>query len=341
MGAPLKGIFSQVLQTGLDNVILKQAHPENVFCQSCNVNEIQAFQIADTDQVEVKSQSHPLFIPVGPMRILHELSQIGHGSLFVISSDASPVTSELDFSSALPCESFYSSAPKSWPVDYSLLAHFFDLQPNGFAWCTEVEGHQFSVFGLGLPELLSGSRSSWEFQSCRSQFYPATMSMLQAGIYSSPQLALSLLRMTRHDPAITLQLKSHLIDKVSGSSEHFRCDLHRELTILQQNLYPLPGTRYDISFDLARLFMALQDFSRAIDLFNDSVRYCGSHPLTHFNLGLCFHSLDKISDAKQQFALSMAQQGGRGVWSEARAWFERLEKFTSPQKVNAIKIVIA
>ena len=57
----------------------------------------------------------------------------------------------------------------------------------------------------------------------------------------------------------------------------------------------------DISFELARVYMGLEDYTTAIELFEDSAKHVEAHSVTWYNLGLCALYLNNAGYAKQCF----------------------------------------
>ena len=58
---------------------------------------------------------------------------------------------------------------------------------------------------------------------------------------------------------------------------------------------------FDISFELGRLYMGLNDYHTALELFEDSIKYVEPHPVTWYNMGLCSYYLNNMENAKQCF----------------------------------------
>ena len=44
----------------------------------------------------------------------------------------------------------------------------------------------------------------------------------------------------------------------------------------------------DVSFELGRLMMGLEEYDAALALFRDSRRLCGEHHVSWYNCGICY-----------------------------------------------------
>lgn len=67
-----------------------------------------------------------------------------------------------------------------------------------------------------------------------------------------------------------------------------------------------------------------QDYKSAMRYFDDSLRDCGDHHVTHYNLGLCLYYLGRLPEALSRFDRSL--ELSRGDYDEAREWQARLRQ---------------
>ena len=159
----------------------------------------------------------------------------------------------------------------------------------------------------------------------------------------SVKLILSLIRLSHYDPDLFYKFKAHLIEPCSEPSMQHKIalDATRDLTqmmnyyfTLQQRL-PMDkeerlhsssvwssGVREkDIAFELGRLFMSLGSYTEGLTCLHWSLRDCGEHHITYYNIGLCEYYRGHLSRALTFFERSSALQPD---YSEAHQWADKI-----------------
>jgi Tfp pilus assembly protein PilF len=103
------------------------------------------------------------------------------------------------------------------------------------------------------------------------------------------------------------------------------------LEAISDSYFPLSKSR-DVSFEIGRLFMAMKDYGTAATYFVLSLRECGEHHVTHYNLGLCQHYIGQPERALQEFTRSVDLSPD---YHEAREWQNRIRLTIAQQTAAA------
>ena len=75
-----------------------------------------------------------------------------------------------------------------------------------------------------------------------------------------------------------------------------RKDLHTDLVRVRDHVLFMDSER-DVSFELARIHMGLNEYAVALELFQDSKNYVSEHHVTWHNMGVCCFYLQQYEKA--------------------------------------------
>lgn len=214
----------------------------------------------------------------------------------------------------------------SMMVNYDAVRHYFEAR-GGFSIHTPYQdGFKVAAFVLGAPKSLVREARLAFMQSLKS-FGPDNFSTLQRGIkdmVSNPslKLVLSLLRLSGYDSDVFYKFKQFLIDKVGHpyASEKIQQDVRRDIAEIYDCYYPLSKSK-DVAFEIGRLYMSMKDYKNAMKFFIDSLKDCGQHHVTHYNLGICHYYIGDFASALGSFNMSIEIKPD---YHEAREWRNRM-----------------
>ncbi len=265
-----------------------------------------------------------VLIPVGGIQCVRNLIEISNGRLFFLSGDKA-YNSEIEMKGLRdPHIAIHGSF--SMMVNYDAVRHYFESQ-GGFSMHTPYQdGFKVAAFVIGgdKPSLRA---SRLAFETALRSFGPDNFSTLQRSVkdmasQSSLKLVLSLLRLSCYDPDVFYKFKHFLIERVGRSyaSEKLRRDVRRDIREIYDRYYPLSKAK-DVAFEIGRLLMAMKDYRLAMPYFVDSLRDCGAHHVTHYNLGLCHNYAGDLSAALEAFSPSLEMKPD---YVEAREWRNRV-----------------
>jgi len=105
------------------------------------------------------------------------------------------------------------------------------------------------------------------------------------------------------------------------TSDKLQRDIRLDVETMYDNYYPLCKSK-DIAFEIGRLFMSMKDYKTAMVYFLDSLRHCGDHHVTHYNLGLCHNYVGECDSALECFERSLSLCSD---YHEARDWLTRIK----------------
>eukprot|EP00954_Amorphochlora_amoebiformis_P005749 453861-Amorphochlora_amoeboformis.AAC.1 len=211
-------------------------------------------------------------------------------------------------------------------VNYDAVRHYFESK-GGFSMHTPYQdGFKVAAFVLGADKrVVRDARLG--FLLALKTFGPDNFSTLQRSIKDlvanpSLKLVLSLLRLSGYDSDVFYKFKQFLIDKVGHpyASEKIQQDVRKDIKEIYDCYYPLSKSK-DVAFEIGRLFMSMKDYKSAMKYFIDSLRDCGEHHVTHYNLGLCHNYVGDFASALKSFNKSLEIKPD---YHEAREWRNRM-----------------
>lgn len=137
----------------------------------------------------------------------------------------------------------------------------------------------------------------------------------------SLKTALATIRLSRWDGDVFLKFKQLLIDRAAGCTDRQAADLYLDVARLAERHYPLCPSK-DVAFELGRICMGLRRYGDAIALFRDSVRQCGDHHVTQYNIGISLFYRGAYAEALAAFDVSI---GLRADYADAINWRTRVQ----------------
>ncbi|WP_413167780.1 tetratricopeptide repeat protein [Capilliphycus salinus ALCB114379] len=108
----------------------------------------------------------------------------------------------------------------------------------------------------------------------------------------SLQQIIAYLRLSGWDTKIFLGCLSPLTQQIESASNSQRQELIQVIQNIWDTYYPI-GEPQDLAFQLGELLIKLQDYHTASWYFQQSLKLYGLQPNTLYNLGLCYHHLNK------------------------------------------------
>lgn len=238
-----------------------------------------------------------VLFPYSAIRCIEWLSRIAGGRLFLLSADRGAARCGADDLGLAVHGSFSAT------VDFQTIGGYFG-NAGGSAWHHRSEHLDIMALLLGSSE--AGSpETKLAFEESIVRAGPSDFFDLRRGLqcsYEHLSLAqsLSLLRLSRHDPKILIDLLPALWKHVGSALPGAAHDLVRELTRTWENYYFL-AEETDFPFELGLLLHAFGAHREALSMFRASLRLRGDAARAHWNLGICHYALGEIDAALECF----------------------------------------
>src|SRR5262249_8668131 len=119
------------------------------------------------------------------------------------------------------------------------------------------------------------------------------------------ELFLDLVRLSDWDPQVFLGFKNQLPAQLQYVSKAAYLEMRATLIKVWENFHPIDG---DLPFELARLYLSMNEPVTALRFSALSTELFGEHPRTAFNHGLCHFKAGNFAEALQAFGLSLQLQ---------------------------------
>lgn len=248
----------------------------------------------------------PVLFPLGALRCIERLITLARGQLLLLSSDMG-YTHEDELISMTEQDMIRIYGATAAPVNYHAIGRYFVERGGQVVTSAQRLGVlKTAAFLLGASaDALADTRLA--FSDYVDHFGPAHFHSLFYQLRPvapnvTLELFLDLLRLSDWDPYVFMAFKNQLpaqLQYVSVATHH---ELRIALTKVWQNFHPMDG---DLPFELARLYLALNEPREALRYCALSSELFGDHPSTHFNRGLCYYQARDFAAAAQSFACAL------------------------------------
>ena len=207
--------------------------------------------------------------------------------------------------------------------------------------CIEQYVHELGGFTLNVPHRSSGfkvqchvfgeSKSKYrsvlrKWQETMVDFDPDTFASYQRLMReechgNTPPLksCLAILRVSHWDSEMFHRLRKAIITQSTNATAKQTEDMVNDAERLWSNVYFLDPNK-DVAFELGRVMMGLKKYTEAIGFFTLSNTHYGAHHVTHYNLGICHHYLNKYQYALEYFDMSLKRCP---TYEDAKVWKEK------------------
>lgn len=268
--------------------------------------------------------THVLF-PVAPLACLENLSRVSGGQMCLIAADKAWARWE-DLVGVTEPEPIAHGPSFSFTVNFHAMAEFW-RKFGGVSFHTSPRDSMLgiSLFCSGL-ERSELTRTSRAFTDRVDRFGPLDFFNLKQAILTSVsdknlRLCLELMRMAHWDPDILYDVAEPLCASLDGAITLHKRELFLALARTWKNYFPIGESR-DVPFELARVLFRMEYFEQALHFYEESLRLCGKHKMTYFNMGLCEYYLRRLEAARDCFEQALEMDPDYGI---AREWLVRLE----------------
>ena len=136
----------------------------------------------------------------------------------------------------------------------------------------------------------------------------------------SPELCLRLLRLSRFDADVFYRFSESFISDDVIRDPLLRRDVAAAIHTTWKNYYALEKD-HDVPFQIARFFFLAEEYSRAMQFFDISIRDKGESCSAYFDKGLCLYYMENYLQAVECFHHAIAID--RIVVNKAQEWIER------------------
>jgi len=117
------------------------------------------------------------------------------------------------------------------------------------------------------------------------------------------------------------KFRAVFIDGSTAASDKTQADMVGDVTQVEARYFPLQASR-DVAFELGRVCMGLKQHHKALALFRASVRQCGDHHVTQYNIGICYSNLEDHATAMAHFDASLRLKHD---YAESLVWRGKME----------------
>lgn len=281
-------VMSALDRSYSDHPLAAAPYPEPLF------NAILADYAATLDDTTI-------LFPAASLRGLDRLAAFAGDRLLLLTADRGEQRAE-DLGSRDLGMAVHGSI--SLPVNYHAMAEYV-VRRGG-----EVLTTAFRHAHLAVSAFLLGSRERDEtrlaFDQAVAHFGPDDFYTLRSGLLD--QLGgfgvvhhLALVRLSGSDPRMLRDCLPALWDMVDSASAAQRQELVRIIERCWQNYFHL-GEARDTPFDFAMMLYRLEEYARALALFEESRRLYGDAAVTFWNMALCHTALGDIASAARCLA---------------------------------------
>jgi tetratricopeptide (TPR) repeat protein len=265
-----------------------------------------------------------LAFPSVALRCIEHFRKLSGDRLLLLSADKGYLHGEELLSRGAPGFSRHGSISMS--VNYHALARYF-AQADGVALGAERRQASLRVcaFALGRPAgELAGLRQAFE-DTVETQgpddFFLIKKAMQATHESLSAEQALAFLRFSGCDANIFWGVAERLLALVPEMNMATRHDLGRTVRRVWELYLPI-GEERDLAFQIALILAAIDQISAALDLFTESLRLHGDHPVTLYNMALCQIRLRQLPAALEAVEKALELEP---KYLEARALRIRLQ----------------
>ncbi|GMH52669.1 hypothetical protein TrRE_jg1017, partial [Triparma retinervis] len=293
-----------------------------------------------------------ILFPIGAMRALRRLSNMGGGRMVVISGDKGNNNVQQFRGLLDPHIAVHGSF--SLMVNYHAIGAYFTSR-GGFALhnpqeeaslkvsCFVLPGEkqkddkgievkEGDLMGEGMERIdrererdfpnLKHAFKDWAENFGPNDFFIMQKSMKEDAVNPSLKSVVALLKLCDWDPDVFYKFRDVILNQVCQANAKLRNDLCRGIPRVWDNYYQLDKEK-DVSFEIGRFFYGIRDFGKALRYYTISSETIGEHHVTFHNMGLCFYSLNMTSDAVEHFQKSIKMNA---KYVKAQNWLEKVQK---------------
>ncbi len=244
-----------------------------------------------------------LLFPCSALRGIRKLAELADNRLLLLTADKGQTEEESLDGRGNPTLTLHGSF--SMPVNYHALGQFFRMN-GGLALHTPRQSSALATaaFLLGNhPQAFIETRlAHYQGMECGGavDFYTHRQGI--GPNYDKLELKhlLSLIRLSGWDPKILGDCLPALWPQLDQASEPQRKELLRAIERVWQNYYCLHERR-DLASELGSVLYGLKEFSKSLELFEESFRLYGDDANTLWTMGLCYIGLHRPEEAAKCF----------------------------------------
>eukprot|EP01029_Cantina_marsupialis_P016364 TRINITY_DN3640_c0_g1_i1.p1 TRINITY_DN3640_c0_g1~~TRINITY_DN3640_c0_g1_i1.p1 ORF type:complete len:382 (+),score=73.19 TRINITY_DN3640_c0_g1_i1:1033-2178(+) len=208
-------------------------------------------------------------------------------------------------------------------INFCALRSYVQLLKGIYFETPNIEGTKELLFILNDdPKTFIGTQLEWK--DSMMTFTPHGFDVLKTGMINmahevSLRCALSVLRLSDHDPRVLYEFRNFLLKNITDCPAQYSDDLYLDLQRVTENIDPVNPAKDDVYFVIGRILMGLERRLEAIDFFKLSIAHFGPHYIALYNIGLCYalerqykNGLDwfsKANDANPDFFDGRVWQG--------------------------------
>jgi len=201
------------------------------------------------------------------------------------------------------------------PRLHRLSTGLFSNEINLHAVQKYILNHQFDVVSRTAPDpvfdtyiLVAQDSARKDFLSTAiEQFNSNEFLQIYHGIESQadiePGTLLAFISLSRFDPGIVQKFRNQLLQLSGKKKAFYRNSLRQSLIKIWECYFDI-GEKYDLAYDLGRMFRRLGEYPLAIECFSYSIYKYGNYPASCYNLGRCYQSVQNHQQAAEQLQIA-------------------------------------
>lgn len=265
--------------------------------------------------------------PTGALSCVRNLERLAGGRLVLLSADKG-YTRLADLAGQGDPHIVHHGSI-SMMVNYHAIGRYAEESQGGFMMATadRAASLEIALVSTAAADTLPETRSA--FHEVIDRAGPLDVYQITGATLHDPTLdqLLALLRAAGHDPmtfmGITKQMQPLVTDLTASALRRVRRALHEVWKLY----FPLPDNR-DVPFELGFLHYVMGQWAEAFYYYQQSIHFCGDHPVTLYNMGLCHYRMGQPTEALRFFDRSL---GLDPAYGPARDWRLRtLEELADP-----------
>lgn len=259
-------------------------------------------------------------LPLGGLHCLDAMHRLSGGRYFFVSSDKAWLE-EAELAELEAPGLVVHGRCFSLTVNFHAMARYA-RQRGGQAWLnawrdSELHLGAWTSLSRPLPETAQGF-SDWVSRVGPNDIFHLR-ELVEEHVKQPPlRLCIELLRVSGWDPDLLYDQSQSMVVGLEKATPETMKELEEGLLLVWRRYYHIGESR-DIPFEIARLFYQMDRFALARLFFDHSMKLFGAHPMTIYNLGLCFHY-----EGEKPKALNLFKEAVRMGYAPAKDWVKKL-----------------
>jgi len=317
------GTYS-LLELGLNKCFRDVTLP---YYQDKNIGEVLEYYFKDGSDAWI-------LFPIGALTGINNLANLSGNQLLLLCTDKGYSRNFRIHHSKEPEISLHGAF--SFKTNFHAIGQYF-IQRNGKAIHQDIEQKiQTEIFSLGIAKS-KASTIDYNITSEINTYSPSIYLDLITYFTinkqkSSPEIVLSLFKMSKWDPQVFSVFSDMLINWIKTAPNIIIEDIIFNLDKVSNNFYYLPFCD-NIMIKLGVFYQELQDYSKAISYYKKSICYFGKDSKILLDMGICNYFLKNHENAMALFKEALKINPN---YVRAKGWIQQILDDIKAEEVASI-----